>query len=136
MSQGTLSLSLYGDCSLECGGTEPRREDGRILAPALGSFPLIPEGCLLPSKTGHIVCSPSAGPETSRPLSTPGAALSPQQGLPEEAGILAGVEEKEAETSALVSWTAEKKKKKKKKKAGRAGKPQLTIIYLNHFYSL
>lgn len=98
MSQSTLSLSLYGDCSLEYSGTEPRREVGRTLTPAVGRFPFIQDGCPLPPKTGHIICSPSAGPEASRPLpaatldATEAVALS-QQGLPEEAKILAGAEE-------------------------------------------
>lgn len=66
---------------------------------------------------------PAGTPDAAR------AAASSQQYLPEEARILAGVEEQEAETSESVSWTAEGKKK-----AGRIGKPQLTIIHWNLFH--
>lgn len=50
----------------------------------------------------------------------------PRRVLPGTTG-LAGFEGHKAEISVLVSWTAEQKK------AGRVGKPQLTVIYLDRF---
>ena len=103
MSQCTLSL--YGNYSLENRGTELGREDGRTLAPDIGRFPsYMKDVCYHqnPAALSTFLLQNQRSPGT--PDAARAVALS-QQVLPEEARVLANVEEQDAESLALVSWT-------------------------------